>query len=372
MNERKTSIIILSYNTYGLTKACIESIRKFTKPGSYEIIIVDNNSRDESVAWLKKQQDVKLICNTENKGFPGGCNQGMAVAAEGNDILLLNSDTIVIPNWLGNLQKALYSAENIGAVSCVTNCCSNFQQIQVSYSNYDELIKFAEKFNHSNPALWEIRPRLIGFCYLIKNAAYKHVGLLDERFAPGNFEDDDYSLRLIMSGYKLLLCRDTFIHHYGSASFTKHRTSEEQVEKNRKFNELLTCNQKKLIEKWQVTENYGHLHNVVFDVDLPQDAKARIFVVGCNGGMDICFLQYKYPNACVSGATENWAEAAIAGKYLDVSYCPDTEKDIFVLLTGKYDYILLADRDKQYKDFDGYVEKLMPYLNEDGSIHISE
>ena len=372
MNKRKTSIVILSYNTYELTKSCIDSIRMFTQPGSYEVIVVDNNSKDSSVAWLKKQNDIKLICNTENKGFPGGCNQGMAAAAQSNDILLLNSDTIVTPNWLENLQRALYSAENIGAVSCVTNCCSNFQQIQVSYSNYDEFIKFAEAFNHSNPALWEIRPRLIGFCYLIKNEAYKHVGLLDERFAPGNFEDDDYSLRLIMSGYRLLLCRDTFIHHYGSASFTKHRTPEEQDEKNRKFNELLACNQKKFIEKWQVTENYGCIHNVVFDVELLKEQSSRIFVAGCNGGMDICYLQSKYPQAHISGATENWAEAAIAGKYLDISYCPDTEHDIFILLTGKYDYILLADKEKQYEDFDGYLDKLMPYLSEAGSIHISE
>ena len=162
-----------------------------------------------------------------------------------------------------------------------------------------------------------------------------------------------------MSGYRLLLCRDTFIHHYGSASFTKHRTPEEQAAKNRAFNELLACNQKKFSEKWQVTENYGCIHNVVFDVELQDDAQKRIFIAGCNGGMDICYLQSKYPQAHVFGATENWAEAALAGKYLDVSYCPDTEKDIFVLLNGKYDYILLADRDKQYKDFDGYVDKLI-------------
>lgn len=368
----KTSIIILSYNTYEITKGCIESIRKFTAAGSYEIIVVDNASKDASAAWLKRQKDIKLIINKENKGFPGGCNQGMVAAEQGNDILLLNSDTIVTPNWLENLQKALYSAENIGAVSCVTNYCSNVQTIEASYSNYDELIQFAEKFNHSNPVLWEVRPRLVGFCYLIKNVAYQHVGLLDERFAPGMFEDDDYSIRLIMLGYRLLVCRDTFIHHYGSESFTKHRTPEEQVAKIKAFNELLACNQKKISEKWQVTENYGDLHNVVYDVELPDDAQKRIFIAGCNGGMDICYLQNKYPQAHISGATEKWAEAAIAGKYLDVSYCPDTEKDIFVLLTGQYDYILLADKDKQYEDFEVYVNKLMQYLSETGSIHISE
>ena len=117
----KTSIVILSYNTYEITKGCIESIRRFTAAGNYELIVVDNASKDASVAWLKRQKDVKLIINKENKGFPGDCNQGMVVAEPGNDILLLNSDTIVTPNWLENLQKALYSAENIGAVSCVTN-----------------------------------------------------------------------------------------------------------------------------------------------------------------------------------------------------------------------------------------------------------
>ena len=49
-----TSIIILSYNTYKLTKFCIESIRKYKPAGSYEIIVIDNASQDESVEWLKE------------------------------------------------------------------------------------------------------------------------------------------------------------------------------------------------------------------------------------------------------------------------------------------------------------------------------
>lgn len=369
----KTSIIILSYNTYKLTKFCIESIRKFTPHDSYEIIVIDNASQDESVDWLRNQEDIRLVCNKENRGFPAGCNQGMELAEPGNDILLLNSDTVVTPRWLENLQTALYSEEKVGAVSCVTSVCSNWQQIDdVSYTSYDELIAFAERINHSNPEFWEVRSRLVGFCYLIKNAAYQKVGFLDEIYTPGNFEDDDYSLKLIMAGYKLLMCRDTFIHHYGSASFSKAQTPEEQEEKDRKYRALVKRNQKLLLNKWQITEDYGAWHNVVLDVDVPRDTKMRIFVVGCDMGMDICYLQNKYPYAEISGAEENWAEAALAGKYLDVSYCPDLEKDIFVLLTGKYDYILLADKDRQYEDFDGYVDKLREYLTVDGSINISE
>ena len=68
-----TSIIILTYNQLAYTKLCIESIRKFTPKNSYEIIVVDNNSSDDTVKWLKKQKDIIGIYNKENKGFPGGC-----------------------------------------------------------------------------------------------------------------------------------------------------------------------------------------------------------------------------------------------------------------------------------------------------------
>lgn len=233
-------------------------------------------------------------------------------------------------------------------------------------------MKFADEMNHSNPDLWELRPKLVGFCYLIKNAAYQLVGLLDERYSPGNFEDNDYSLSLIMSGYKLLVCRDTFVHHYGSASFRSFATPEEFAEKDRKYRALLERNQKIFLSKWQITEDYDDRHNVIFDVDVPRDTSMRIFVVGCNSGMDICFLKYKYPQAEIFGAEENWAEAALAGKYLDVSYCPNLEDDIFVLLPGKYDYILLTDKDRRYKNFDVYIARLMEYLTPEGSINISE
>ena len=368
----KTSIIILSYNTYRMTRECIESIRRFTPGGLYEIIVVDNGSKDDSLAYLKQQQDITLIANEQNKGFPAGCNQGIRVAEHGNDILLLNSDTIVTPHYLENLQTALYSDERVGAVGCITNSCSNLQQIETSYTSYQQIIEFAEKINHSNPRLWEIRPRLVGFCYLIKNQVQRQVGYLDEVFGLGNFEDDDYSLRITMAGYRLLLCRDTFIHHYGNASFARHEDEVQRGEREKSYEELFFRNEKIFLDKWQVTEDYYNIHNVVFDVDLPLEAAPRIFVAGCGMGYDLCYLKSKYPNAILSGATENWAEAALAGKNWDVCYCPDTERDIFTLLTGKYDYILLADAYKSYQDFDGYIARLMPYLTENGCINISE
>lgn len=256
----KTSIIILSYNTLNYTKLCIESIRKHTPLGIYEIIVVDNGSIDGSREWLKRQSDVVLIKNIENLGFPKGCNQGMKVAT-GQDLLLLNSDTIVTPRWLENMQQALHSDDTIGAVGCVANRVSHFQQVETNgYQSLEELIQFAEQYNRSNPELWEERLTLVGFAFLLKREVYERIGPMDENFSPGNYEDDDYSLRIWQAGWKLLLCKDTFIHHFGSASFLQNRSEEEKKKKEEKFLALLKRNKEYFLKKWNLPNEYWKLN----------------------------------------------------------------------------------------------------------------
>lgn len=94
---RKTSIIILTYNNLVYNRICVDSIRKYTKENTYEIVVVDNNSTDGTREWLKEQKDIVAIFNEENVGFPKGCNIGIAAAGKENDILFLNNDTVVTP-----------------------------------------------------------------------------------------------------------------------------------------------------------------------------------------------------------------------------------------------------------------------------------
>ena len=220
-----TSIILLTHNQLDCTKLCIESIRKFTPKGQYEIIVVDNNSTDGTIEYLKSQDNLRVIYNDYNAGFPKGCNQGIEIA-KGDSILLLNNDTIVTPNWLNNLDKALYSNEDIGVVGAISNSCSNGQVINVIYQNIDEMIDFANLINMQEPTdKYELKQYLVGFCYLVKKSVIDKVGLLDERFTPGNFEDNDLSLRILLEGYKLLLCKNVFIHHFGSTPFRSNMES---------------------------------------------------------------------------------------------------------------------------------------------------
>ncbi|SDF44284.1 glycosyltransferase [Sporomusa acidovorans] len=251
-----TSIIVITYNKLEYNKLCIESIRHYTEPDSYELIVIDNRSTDGTVEWLQGQQDIKVILNSENAGFPVGCNQGIK-AAKGNNILLLNNDTIVTPNWLTNLTKCLYSSSDIGAVGAVTNSCSNFQSIPCEYSSLEEMIRFAGQVNNSNPEFWEDRTRLVGYCLLIKAEIIKEIGLLDEDFSPGNYEDDDYCLRIRKAGYRLVLCRDTFIHHFGSVSFR---------EQTNQYNSLLEVNRRKFTEKWGLPPHLAAPYQLTQDI----------------------------------------------------------------------------------------------------------
>ena len=239
-NMHFTSIVILTYNQLEYTKLCIESIRKFTPKDKYELIVVDNNSTDETVKWLKEQSDIKLILNTENYGVPKGYNQGINVCV-GDNILLLNNDVIVTPNWLYNLDYALWSNYKIGAVSCVSNYVSNGQKVNVNYNDITSMLDFANRFNIKDSNKYEKRSKLIGFCFLVKREVVDKVGLLDEQFFPGNFEDDDYSIRILRANYNLILCKDTFIHHFGSISFKQN---------NMDYKKILKENKIKFNKKW--------------------------------------------------------------------------------------------------------------------------
>lgn len=200
---------------------------------------------------------MRLIENQENLGFPKGCNQGLEIA-QGDSLLLLNSDTVVTENWLTNLKKGLYSEEKVGTVSCVANHVFNNQQIPVPYGqDMDAMQRFAAEYNQSDPQKWEERIHLVGFCYLFKREAYEAVGGLDERFTPGNMEDNDYSLRILEAGFKLLLLKDTFIHHWGSGSFKKMEQDQKtEEEKHQRYMDLMKRNMQKFFEKWSIVPAY--------------------------------------------------------------------------------------------------------------------
>lgn len=230
-----TSIIIPTYNQAKYLKACVESIGEHTDL-PYEIIIVDNGSTDETADYLKEiGSQVRYRILADNHGFAGAVNMGLMMA-KGTTLLLLNNDTLVTDNWLDNMLACLNSESKIGMVGPVTNYISGDQQIDVPYTDIIDMYEFARRNNESNPARWIRTDRLVGFCLLFRRELLEKVGYLDEGFEVGNFEDDDYNIRVRLHGYSLVIVKDSFIHHFGSVSMKATGQQFESInERNMRF-----------------------------------------------------------------------------------------------------------------------------------------
>lgn len=356
----KTSIIILTYNKLEYTKQCIESIRKYTEIGTYEIIIVDNNSLDGTVEWIKEQDDVIPILNNENLGFPKGCNQGIKLAS-GDNILLLNNDVIVTPRWLENLILCLYSSNQIGAVGPLTNFASYFQAINVKYRNLEELYRFSDEFNISDASKWQERLKLIGFCMLIKKDIINEIGLLDEQFTPGNFEDDDYSIRINKAGYKLMLCKDVFIHHYGSVSFKENDIKYDD------YNKLLLLNMKKINEKYNF-DLFRYLninHDILTMINEPKEKKIKVLQLGCGGGGTLLEIKNMFPNSKLFGMEKNDNLLINTHRFADVKIGDFQSVNFHYWEENYFDYIIMCDSSNSSINIDT-LKKYEEYLYDDG------
>ncbi|MBD0381621.1 glycosyltransferase family 2 protein [Paenibacillus sedimenti] len=213
-----TSIIIVTTNDQRMhLQNCIESIYQHT-PEPFEIIVIDNASSDDTAEYLKSLTGkIRYRVFEKNLGFAGGTNQGLKLA-RGKTLLFLNNDTIVTQNWLTNMLACLYSNEKFGLVGPMTNYISGDQLLETNYTSTEEMHRFAEAFNQSNPGKWQTTGRLTGFCVLMRREVFNRLGYLDEGFEIGNCEDDDFGFRTRLMGLELVIAKDTFIHHVGSVS----------------------------------------------------------------------------------------------------------------------------------------------------------
>lgn len=338
----KTAIVIISYNNSELTKECIKSIRANNPAEIYQLVVVDNASTDGIVDWLKEQKDITLILNEENKGFPYACNQGIAAANKETDIFLLNNDTVVPKGALYWLRKGLYSSEKVGAVGSVSNNVVNYQQVSEQFDTLEEWMTFAEKNNVEMEYPYEKKGWLVGFAMLIKRTAINKIlmaegkykdtlpEVLDNRFSPGNYEDNDLSIRLLKNGYELLLCKNSFIFHHGGKSFGKQQE---------KYTKLLLENQSKLADKYGIDYiPYSYVESALVNMIKPQQEEFSVLEVGCKLGATLARIQSKYPKSRVQGIEKNEKLAELAQHIVEVEYTDFLETEVSAT---DYDYVIL-------------------------------
>lgn len=354
---KKVSIVILTYNLKNMNIQCINSIRHTNDPSSYELIVVDNGSTDGTLEWLKEQQDVKLISNPENRGFPAGCNQGIKAAAPENDIFLLNNDTIVLPNSIFWLRMGLYEEAHIGAAGSMSNSVINGQRIEEQLGSVEEYIAYGTAMNVPMEHSTEKKVWLVGFAMLLRRRAIDEVGLLDERYSPGQNEDVDICIRMNLAGWQMRLCHNSFIVHYGHGNGRNTAV----------WKESFSVTSKKFKEKWGFDMSYYTYsrRELVSMITQPKEAPICVLEVGCGCGATLAHIAYEWPNSSVSGIEIQESIARIGANYLNIIQ-GNIETMEVPYEKGAFDYIILADVLEHLHDPEGILRKLTPYLKTEG------
>lgn len=224
----KIAIILLNYNNHKDTLECVESIKK--KCGvEYEIIIVDNNSKEESKEILlenKYKYKYNLIFNCQNSGFASGNNVGIKYALEKKYeyILLLNNDTLICKDSIEIMLNSLKNNKQVGIASCRILYYPDKNKIwydggKINWNKYLPIhTNMRKEVRECTYEENEIETEFIsGCCMFIKSEVFENVGYLPEEYFM-YFEDLDFCIQVIKSNYKLIVCRNSKIYHKVSSS----------------------------------------------------------------------------------------------------------------------------------------------------------
>ena len=249
------SIIIPVYNQWDYTYICLKSISENTEGISYEVIIADDNSSDETVNIEKYVKNVKIIRNKNNLGFLRNSNNA-AKQASGKYILFLNNDTEVQKGWLKNLLQLMESDNKIGiagpkfiypnGVLLEAGCIIWKDGESWQYGMFDSPDR--PEYNYTREADF-----ISGTCIIMKKELFYEIGGFDERYAPAYYEDDDLAFETSKRGYKIVYQPSSVVIHYENITYKKYKPADGQD------------NKEKFIQKWKQKlekEHFEHMTNI--------------------------------------------------------------------------------------------------------------
>ena len=198
------SVVIPLFNQLSYTKICLESLRTAGGVES-EIIVIDNGSTDGTEEYLASLPGLSVVRNPENLGCAAAWNQGVR-ASHGDWVVILNNDVIVSPGWLEGL---LEFAEEKG-MDIVSPA------IREGEYNYD-IGEYGSGFVRR---MGDVSRAGVadGICFMVRRRVFERIGLFDENFRIGQFEDADFFLRARRAGFRLGTTGASFIHHFGSVT----------------------------------------------------------------------------------------------------------------------------------------------------------
>lgn len=205
---RKTTLIVLAWNRWELTRRCLESLHATDLSGA-EVLVVDNGSSDETPEALKSFPWLRVLRNATNLGFVRGNNVGIAAADPASDIVLINNDVeFSQKDWLTRLRSCAHSTPDAGIVGCRLRLSDGRLLHAGTYilpdTMWGQQIGSLEKDLGQFSGTREVEG-IVFACAYIRREVLSTIGGLSEDFQ-SYFEDTDYCLRAAQAGFKTLVC----------------------------------------------------------------------------------------------------------------------------------------------------------------------
>lgn len=367
----EVSIFVPAKDKLDYTRRCIESIIRETNQEeiSYELILINHGSRDETQGYFESIPGAKLLHFKENVRMM--MFSSALRVCEGRYMAFVSNDTVVTKDWLTLLHRCIQSDPSIISATPITPNTSNFQSIPEAYEDMEEMARFAAGYNHHDPSAWEQRSRILPVIALYDIEKVNAIGFGDRYFRTMEFWDDDFSLRSRRAGYRQILCRNVFCHHYGSITGREAQSKENTLQKGW---ELFIA--KHGADPWENGAYYDYpVCTRLRGMELPPEQQAD--VLGIDAGFGDTLLQIG--NILRKSGKETRIDSVTTERQyaddlraLSRSFC--LAKDEEAMRTWldqespqrEYDYIYLARPLERYMDWQALLDKLCVKLKPGG------
>jgi len=288
----EVSIYIQAYNKLDYTKMCVESLLRNLPEGlNYELILINHGSSDGTKEYFESIHPDKQLDIAVNGGGAGAIWR----IVEGKFILMVSNDVVITPHAIENMLACMNSDPKIASIVPTTPNISNLQTIPAQYSSLEELQEFGRQNNDLDPFRWEQRVRLCNPIQLLRSGVYAGAkGLCangtfhtTHPVHAFSFPDDRVSLLLRRNGYKMILAKDAYCHHFGSVTLK----SEIQQYNEQKYYEE---GRREFLKAYGVDPwGPGFCYDPVFMDRVVENEQGHVEILGINCGLGSNALKIK-------------------------------------------------------------------------------
>ena len=298
--EQRVLIVINHDNKEQHLQRCVETIRDVLNPESYLIAVVENGIEPEEYDFVRGYDDVMVVTSPEKLGFGAACNlavnESVKTEYKNCDVFLLDCDCVLIFDALYFLKEALYSKEDIAAVGSVSNYADNKQQLDISFDNDEEYIKYGAKVNvpMNDPCLERVL--LSGFALLVKRSFWNEIGGLNESSQDSGLCERIFALEAMKHGKRLMVARNSYVYRPDPAGALQSESRKDCADIN-----------------GVILDEYGFdfskyalpSRDVISRIPFDNNASFSVLDYGCGLGSEMKAIRSIFPNAEVLGVESN-------------------------------------------------------------------